>query len=370
MKKIKYLLMVVLVLFMIILFGCPSEKASVKKNIAAELDLLKSFNTEAARNVLSWKELFPTTPENTEHSEKINEVFALFFQNFDYKILDIQINRDNHTATASLRLSVIDAKSLVRDFALAKLAEEIRRSAQNEQADRINAVLSAEEHYLILHRLLKENEYALSEIHTDIQLQKDPQNENSWQIIRTAALENDLSGSLLTLLSDTRILAPKDALSVYLDSITTMTTEEMSNYLGIESIMNTSDPLKSNIASALAEQVQKHFRYKIHDCAAEESSATAKTTITTFNSTAIMEDYQNRLEDYLADPEAVIEGETARYQKSGELLLESIRTNTETIQIPANFTLIHDGRSWKLDDSQHDLGNAIFGNFTSSPVQE
>ena len=45
----------------------------------------------------------------------------------------------------------------------------------------------------------------------------------------------------MTYLSDPDILSPEDTLAVYLKTLKKMDMEEMSNYLGVESILNTSD---------------------------------------------------------------------------------------------------------------------------------
>lgn len=42
-----------------------------------------------------------------------------------------------------------------------------------------------------------------------------------------------------------------------------MDLDQMSNYLGLESLLNTSDDAKASIASALVEQMHKNFDFKI-----------------------------------------------------------------------------------------------------------
>lgn len=66
-------------------------------------------------------------------------------------------------------------------------------------------------------------------------------------------LENNLVGGLMTYLSDNNLLSPEETLTVYLNTLKTMNTEQMGNYLGIESLFNTSDTDKNSIATALVE---------------------------------------------------------------------------------------------------------------------
>lgn len=362
MKKTKYLLLLLLFIFILLLSRCSSEKRAIKKAIADELNLLKKLDTETAMKYVSWQDLFPDIPENSENLEKIKELFALFFKDFDYKIQDIQIDKSKNTANATLLLYVMDGKSLAKDFALEKLMQEIKLSAQHNSTESIDVFLSEEKLYLLLYHLLKENEYGQIEITSKIQLEKDSQKEGTWTILRTASFEDDLVGGLVTFFSDVEILSPEETLSGYLNSITEMNIEEMIHYLDIESIINTSDNQKNKIASALVQQMHQHFQYQILSVSREGTAASVETQITTFDTAAILDSFQKQWETYLSTPEAVMEGEETRYQKSYEILLESIQNNTATIQLHTTFQLFHDGMSWQLDDTQHDLGNAIFGN--------
>ena len=99
----------------------------------------------------------------------------------------------------------------------------------------------------------------------------------------------------------------------------------MSNYLGLESLLTTSDAAKNSIASALIEnEIHKTFDFKITDSDVESYYAVIQTEITTFDSDAILKDYQKELDEYLASPEAVIDGAQKRYNHSLELLLRNI----------------------------------------------
>ena len=95
-----------------------------------------------------------------------------------------------------------------------------------------------------------------------------------------------------------------------------------------------------------------------------------QTKITTFDSNAILTAYQNELDTYLSSADAVIDGSVKRYEKSMQLLLSKIKSNTATVQTAAVFHLTNDGVSWKLQDSNAAIGNAIFGTLSSTPVSE
>lgn len=149
-----------------------------------------------------------------------------------------------------------------------------------------------------------------------------------------------------------------------------MDLDQMSNYLGLESLLNTSDDAKASIASALVEQMHKNFDFKITSSQIKSYQAAVEAEITTFDSNAILSAYQKELEEYLASPQAVIDGSQKRYNHSLELLLKSIENNTKTLTHPASFSLTNDGASWKLQDDGQVIGAGIFGTLSSTPVEE
>ena len=358
------------VILAVLAFGCfHSEKRAVKKAIKNDLDLLKNLDSDTASKYFSYKELFPDIKDDQEQSNEIKDVFPLFFQDFDYKILDVDIDKDKKTASASLRLVTLDANALAKDFTSAKLQREIQNAAQSEDdQDSQASSLSLTDLYLIMKDLLASDDYDSIERNCTIELTLNDQ--DTWEIKRTYALENDLVGGLMTYLSDPDILSPEDTLTVYLDSLTEMNTEEMSSFLGVESILNTSDTTRNAIASALVNQVHNTFNYEFKDSQINGYQAVVTTKITTFDSESILTSYQKNLDEYLASPDAVIDGLEKRIDKSYDMLLECITANTATQTADASLRLINDGVSWKLDDTSGELGNAIFGTLTTSPVDD
>lgn len=369
-KRLLPLLLVILGVFGIgFTIGCThSDKTDVEKAITNELDLLKNLDSETTLKYISYKELFPGATENTELSNEVKEVFSLFFRNFNYKILDIDVDKTKKSAAASIRLTTLDAQALAKDFAQARLSGEILDIADNSQNTEETSS-SLEKSYLILHDLLDTQEYKAVERNCTMKLTNTSDDDEMWEIKRTYSLENDLVGGLMTYLTNPDILPPEDTMAVYLNTLKKMDMEEMSNYLGVESILNTSDNAKNAIASALVEQVHKNFDYKVNTSTVDGYQAVIETEITTFDSDAILSAYQKELDAYLATLDAVIDGSQKRYQKSHELLLDSIENNTATVTAKASFHMTNDGVSWKLENGSTELGNAIFGTLTTSPVE-
>ena len=371
MKTVKYLLAFFFVFLAVSVCGCSySAKTSAEKAIKKDLDLLKNLDSETTMKYISYQELFPDSDDNTELSDDIKEVFSLFFQNFDYKILDVSTDQNQETASAQLRLTTLDAQALARDFVSQSLQDEILKAASGDKNTEENEN-SLEQRYLRLHKLLKNNSYKTVDRNASIQLinHGSPSNPN-WEITHSYSLENDLVGGLITYLSDPDLVPPDETLGVYLKTLQEMDVQQMSNYLGLDSILNTSDPAKNAIASALMEQFHSCFNYKITDTSVSGYLAEVQADLTTFDSDSILSQYEEELNTYLASADAVIDGSQKRYNKSHELLLDSIKNNTTTTTANATFHLTNDGVSWTLEDAGTELGNAIFGTLTASPVPE
>lgn len=370
MKTVKHLLaFLMIILLSVFLCSCSqSAKAHAEKAIKKDLDLLKNLDSETTMQYISYQELFPDSDDSTKLSADIKEVFSLFFQNFDYKILGISVDSDEKNASAQLKLTTLDAEALASDFVSASLQEEILETASGKENDNGN---SLEQRYLLLYKLLKNNTYSSAERNTSIQLNNlGSSSEPDWEITHSSSLENDLVGGLITYLSDPDLVPPAETLTVYLKTLQEMDVKQMANYLGLDSILNTSDSAKNAIASALMEQFHSCFNYKITDSSISGYLAQVSAQLTTFDSDSILSQYEKELNTYLGSADAVIDGSQKRYDKSHELLLDSIKNNESTITANAVFHLINDGASWKLEDAGTELGNAIFGTLTASPVPE
>lgn len=363
----------VFILAAVCLGGCShlDKSNNVKAVISNELNLLKDLDSDTTQKYVSYRELFPDATEDALLSKEVKEVFSLFFQNFDYQILDIDVDKDKKEATAKIKLTTIDAKALASDYAEASLKAAILTTAASADSDDTEKDISSlEERYLLLDNLLSQNQYETVEKECTIKLEDNGTSGQNWEIIRTHALENDLVGGLMTYLSDSDLMSPEKTLSVYFDTLKTMNSKQMGNYLGLESLLNTSDSAKNSIASALVDQVHQTLDYQITDCDVQGYTAIITAEITTFDSASILSDYQSRQDDYLSSVDAVIDGSSRRYEHSLELLLDSIKENTATITSSVTFHLTNDGASWKLMENSDAIGNAIFGTLSTTPVPD
>lgn len=373
MKIAKGLMPFLLFILMSVTFltGCSHvDKTDVEAVITNELNLLKNLDSDTTQKYVSYKELFPDTTQEIELSKEVKEVFSLFFWDFDYKIRNVDVDNDTKEASVSLQLSTLDARTLAKDYAQASLETAILKAAASDTSATEETTDSLEERYLIIDSLLKKSKYETVTRDCTMTLQNTGSDHDEWEIQRSHSLENDLVGGLISYLSDNNLLSPEETLTIYLNTLKSMNTEQMGNYLGIESLLNTSDSDKNSIASALVEQVHQNFDFKITNCEEQGYTATVSTTITTFDSASILNMFSQEQDAYLSSADAVIDGSEKRYQKSLEMLLNDIKNNTANITSTADFHLTNDGVSWKLDDSNTTIGNAIFGTLSNSPVSE
>ena len=361
MKTLRYLLSVLLCVLTFVCIGCSGDDHSdIRKAISAELDSLKSPDTNEAYSYLSQSDLFSDGADasNEAPSAEVKDVFSMFFKNFDYSIQSVTVSEDGNTANASVRLTTIDAGALSKDFASSSLREAVKAAAQTGGTE---SRVSITERYLLLNHLLKTGEYGSVESDCTIKLTN---SKNGWTVDHTAALENQLVGGLVSRLADPYILSPEETIEIYLGTIRKMSTDELSRYLGLNDLYSESDDSLRQIYNAMINQVHDHFNYKIQDSTQNGTSAAVNTSITSFDSDAVMERYHSQMDSYLATADAVIEGSDARLAYSRDLLLKCIKENTDVTENTVSFSLKNDGISWKLLDSGQAFGEALFGAIT------
>lgn len=369
MKLVKFLLPLLL-LCAILFCGCTGkEEKKIGDVVKRELDLLKHLDSDTTEKYISYQEIFPGDVEDAARSSEVDEVFSLFFQDFDYKILDTSISRDRKSAQVDLRLVTLDARALAEDFSRAQLRHEIALTASDDEDEDQTVTLA--DRYALLNQLLSSNKYSTVEHNCTLSLTSSKKDgETVWEIKRTYTLENDLVGGLMNYLTDPDILSPEDTLLVYLDTLKNMSAKELSNYLNTDSIVNTEDSDKIKLANTLVEQIHNVFDYNIGEASVSGYHASVKAAITTFDSEAILSNYQSQLDAYLSSADAVIDGAQKRYDKSYKLLLDSIEANEKVKTVSTTFNLINDGASWKLEDAGTVFGQALFGTLNSSLVED
>ncbi len=357
MKPSKCLAPMLLLFLAIAGIGCAhSEKSSAEKSVRSELDLLKNLDSSTVQKYISYTDLFPMDGSFPELTEEIEDIFTLFFQNFDYRIEEIDVDRMSGKGTAQVLLRTLDARTLARDFEKARLRQEILSTAVQSGSESF----SLTDRYVLLYQQLKAQTYDITDSVCTIHLEKAG---NKWSVIRTSSLENALVGGLIAYLSDPNLLSPDETLTVCFNTLKEMNTEELAAYLGVAGLLSGESGDSADLAAALAQQVLTCFDFEIQESQVNGYLAWADVDITSFDSSAILERVEKETRDYLGSPQAVVDGSEIRHAHCHEILISCISENEVTIKTSSRFHMVNNGAGWSLQDDNSELGQALFGSF-------
>ena len=360
-RRLFPVLIVGCILVAVLLVGClRSGSRSVRKAIALELDPLKKLDSDTVSRYVPQELLFPDDSDGQVSSDQICDVFTMFFKDFDYKVRSVSIDGDKAEALLSVRTP--DAGSLASDYVSSILETLIMNQADNPSTYPTDITL--EERFLILNRLLSQNTYENVRNDYTINLNRV---DGQWFISQDSSLRNSLVGGLITYLSDSELLSPKDTLLVYLGALEKMNIEQMGSFLGLESLLHSGDSGKNAIAQALLDKIHENYSYSIGEESVDGFKASVNASIVTIDSDSVLSSYQDTLTEYMNSPDALIDGADARQEKTQEFLLEQIQNDPPVLESETVFYLTNDGISWKLDDPGKSLSSALFGSLAQDP---
>ena len=333
--------------------GCGAfEKSRIRKVLSEELGLLKAMDQGTEPDLLSYDLLFPGGFSGEGSSDEAKNALSLFFRSFSYKIRSVEVNNPDH-ATVQAVLTTLDPVAVAKDFSASRLENEIYAMVDQSFSSSVQ-----NNPFYLLHQLLNTRKYQTTTAEAEIFLEKE---NGEWGIVKSPALEDTLTGGLLSSLSDPYVLSPEETLQVYFDTIGKMDQVELESFLGIDALSEEADTNHQQIAKALASQIRQHFDYTILESAVSGYTSQVFANITTFSAQAILQAYETSIGEYLASADALIDGYDARMEKAGSFLLESIMANTEVEETSHSFLLHNDGISWKLDSPGESLGAALLG---------
>ena len=365
-RRLFPVLIVGCIILAVLIVSCTrSGNKAVSKAVARELDPLKNLDSGSIGEYISGDMFFSDTAGEQQSPDDIKDVFTMYFKDFDYKIKSVKIDgKDNH-AEAKVTVKTPDSHALASDFVSSMLETLIMNQADDPTPSSGN--LSRKERFLILHRLLSQNSYEIVSTDCTVRLKREG---GQWTVEKNSALNNALVGGLITCLSDSEILSPKETLHVYLNTIKNMNIDQMANFMGLNGLLNSDAAGKNETAQALLEQIHSHFDFSIGEETINGYKASVNTVITTIDSDAILEAYQDSMTAYMDSPDALIDGadgSEARSEKSRTFLIEKIQDDSFISDQDTVFNLINDGVSWKLETPGASLSNALFGSLADDP---
>lgn len=338
------------------LSGCQ-EKAAPAPLAALEesLNLIKNVDLDTVNSYLSVETLFPDSKVNGSLDSDIGEVFTLFFKGFDYQILDSDIQEE--TATVTVQLTTIDAKTLAKDF----ISESIVKQLQGEAAPSA-VTYSLQDYYLSLHNLLKNNQYDTRVSEQIIHLTK---YDDGWDIDENQQLEDILTGGFISYVSDPDLFTPREVVALQFDTIKKFDKEQMNQFLSLDELFSADDESKRTISKALAAQILSYLDYQITDSTDDGITATVSMEITSCDCYSMIQTYTEAVNAYLATSGALEDGISGRLSKSNQLLADAINSNTSSATTAITLTLKNDGATWKLKMDE-DVAQAILGNIADA----
>lgn len=296
--------------------GCSfGKQASIRQ--AAERELEPLCQLETIDELEPYLSLFADASDTIDTST-LQKLIPAYFAPFQYEILNVQCNSHGNQATVKVRFTTRDAKSIATDYDRLLLRTKILKSIDPNSKSLDHETVSLSELYELLYTLLADNQYATTDSVCDLKLKKEE--DGTWTVLHTKALENSLTGGLVSYLSDPELLSPEDTLSTCFDTIKEMDLKSMSDYLGFPGL-TTEDSLHDELADALADQVDRFFSYEITGSEVSGNHATVSAIITSFDSEQILATFAERWAVYLDSSESVMDGEEGRDAYSQELLV-------------------------------------------------
>lgn len=348
MKKKYLLLLLSCMLLCLLLSGCSSkDQTEIKALLTSELDKLKQLDAYTVKKYLSAEDFFPDSQHTAVDTDLAEQFLSLYFQDFSYKILKIDVKQED--ADATLRLETIDAQALARDFAKETLKQSILSQVSSEGGITDNLKL--------LTSLLTSRNYKTAETNCSLHLHR---KDDTWCIQRSSSLENDIVGGYISHINNPNLLTPSETLQIYLETIREMDTSMLASYLNLSDFSG--DENSRELFDCLLEQINRHYSYKISHASSNGVNAKVDVSITAFDAKAILKTYEKNMEAYLDTPEALYDGEEGRQQKAFLLIKEAIKNNNATAATELSVSLTNNGYDWELQDTDK-LANAICGFF-------
>ncbi|MGI6094161.1 MAG: hypothetical protein ACOYBL_01900 [Lachnospiraceae bacterium] len=359
-KKTKYLsfLIIGIVLAGLLLFVGRREERAVKKVVKAELNQLKNIDTDTVSSYLSYQDLFPESEEESDLSEKIREIFPLFFQDFSYHVTKVSV--DGTKATADVSIRVIDASTLAKDYMKAAMQKRIASAANPSSVE-----YSLEDYYLLLRDILSEQDYDTIKSTCHLTLEK---KDGQWILKHTKTSDKQLTGDFAGYLSSSNLFTPEEIVEIHFDTIKGFDLEQLNQYLQLDSLFDMDDTYRRSITQALASQIHDHFDYRIIDSQNNGQTVTVSLEITSCDFKDVLKNYEAELGTYLVTSQALADGTSGRLAVANQLLLKNIEASDASATTTLALELVNDGSSWKLQMTD-EVAQAILGNIGSAVAE-
>ena len=331
----------------LLLSGCGAK--TPEKLVESELNLIKKLDEKTIQNFVSYEDISQTQSRSTDIGSETTEAVQLFFQNFDYEILSSGITDDSATVTVSI--TNLDAKSLAHDLHLALVKESVDPHSSYQEPMTMNS------YFTILRDILKNNTYEETTTQAHFEL---AHLDNGWSIQITQTLEDELVGGLITYLSDPYLLTPNEVATATLDVFTAFSPKDWVGYLDMHDVFAIGSQYSDKVDLSLATQIAKHFSYSISQMKVDGDKATAYADITSLDMSSVLASYKEKLLAYADTTASVRASDSELADQSATFLKEALDENQDTILRSVLLLFQNNGSSWEMTLGD-DFGDVILG---------
>lgn len=330
-----------------------SYQNSPRKLVAHELSVLLPSSHTAPDDSLIYSDLFPSEHMDKTIPSEVQSIFIDFFHDFSYKIKSVKKESDKAQVTVSL--TTLDGAKLAKEYTSQMLIRQIQNSASPA-----NVQFSLEDCYLVLSSILKNDSISSKTSVYTIELQKE---NNIWTFSSPKELSSALTGGFSFYVSDPGLLTPSETISIYMDTLKSFDTEQLSRFLTLDAIFEGNAEYKRIISRALSKQLLTYMDYKIisEELSENGMEATVVTELTNCDCHSMMNNYQQQVMEYTKTAQALEDGISGRLNIANQLLIDSITSNTDSIVTTLPIHMKNDGTGWKLEISD-EISDALLGN--------
>ena len=321
--------------------------------VRQELDQLCSDNFALPEDLLNSVEIWTSLPDTEKAA--FQDAASSFFQNFSYRIIDEQIKQD--TAVVSVLISNLDTSSLAHDQSLFYSTQWIHIDGTETQP----VVFSG--YFERLSELIRSEAYEITESRVDFSLTLTG---HTWKIRYDTVLADQITGGLLSLLSDPYLVTPEELLSCYMSSFQSLDSDGWVRFFRMKDLFSFGSPSYSEAADRkYADLLSKGFSWELAECTIDGRHAAADLKITSIDMEAVLSLYHDKLLEYAGTTESITSDQTAQADTAAMLLMESFDEAAAYKVFDASVTMFNDGKTWQLQDISG-LTEAILGNISTA----
>ena len=243
-----------------------------------------------------------------------------------------------------------------------ELAKDLCREIYRDSLSYSHSDYDIHSAFSLMKECLERNDYPEKTTTATIHLTSE---NDVWTIDSTPELEDDLTGGLVSYLSDPYLLSPEDILDLTLAPFKDFTAEDWQSYLEISDVFAVGTDQADTIDQLLFQQIAAFFDYQITDVVQDGDDSKVTVNITSLDLNTVIESCLGPLRDYGTSTESIRASSEEFNRKTGEILITALEDNVSSTVTQITVLLHNDGHTWDpvLDTSFTD---ALLGNLDES----